>query len=258
MVRKTMQMFLVVLLAAAVICESAVEKEKVLGKLLEKYQGNEWRGSLEINTATSGNQVKVPCRFWVKGKRVRLDMVMSQPGLEEAGEQNILIDEKSVTIYQKKLGLVMKLDFTRLPEELRKPVKDVQVAISPEEMWKQILSLGDRLQVSEKVKEGRNYYLIEVNEIGEIVKDLPFLKKQETEGKISKISLWVTSADYSIERVEVFSNQVSPVIGIDFKELVKEKIPDSVFNLKIPSNVQVLDITEMLLRMTEAKKQETK
>jgi len=258
MVRKTMQIFLVALLGAAIICQSAVEKEKVLGKLVEKYQGNEWRGSLEINTVTSGNQVKVPCRFWVKGKRVRLDMVINQPGVEGAAEQNILIDEKSMTMYQKKVGLVMKLDFARLPEELRKPVKDVQGAISPEEMWKQILSLGERLQVSEKAKEERNYYLVELNEVGEVLRDLPFLKGQQTESKISKISIWVTAADYNLERVEIFSNQASPVIWIDFKELVKEKIPDSAFDLKIPSDVQVLDITEMLLRMREAKKQETK
>ena len=250
MVRK-MALVAAVLASLAVFSPAEVVREEVVRKLVEKYQGGEFRGAVEVSMMVAGNPVKTPCRFWVKGSKVRVDMVMNQPGLEEPMEQTMVFDEKGLTMFQKKLGLVMKLDFTILPEELRKQVKSARGLTSPEEALREIATLGDRLKISEKSRDGRNYYLIEVDNIEELVKQFPFTG-QQPEKKVTRVSLWVTSTDYTPERLEVFGKEAQPGLTVDFKELVKEKIPESSFDLKIPSDAQVLDITEMLLKMKEA------
>ncbi|MCM8768971.1 MAG: hypothetical protein NC911_04755 [Candidatus Omnitrophica bacterium] len=248
--RRKGRLFLAIFAGVISVATAEISREGVIKKLIEKYQGKEFRGKLEITARQGENYITIPCQFWVKGSKVRLDLTLKQPGLDEPMEHLILMDDKGVTIFQKKLGLVMKLDLTRLPEDMKKQMKNVKDYTSPEQVMRQIMTLGEKLKITEKTKDGRHYYLFEVENIQELMRELPMLDQQNI--RLGKLTLWILSSDLTFERLEVFGKENQAEVVVDFKELLAEKIADSSFDLKIPSDAQVLDLTDMLLRMREA------
>jgi hypothetical protein len=152
------------------------------------------------------------------------------------------------------LNTVMTIDLSKLPEEMRNQVKQQQSGMLSENTLKNLQSVLDSVEVVEKVRDGKNFYLItmdDIEKIGNMI-SMPGGQQQNTQQMFKKALIWVGKDSLYMERMELFGEADTPGMWIDFLEFKTDSIPDSVFKLDIPVDAKTMDMTDMIKNMAES------
>ncbi len=248
----------VFLIWIAVVCAAGflnaeVNKKELFTRIAQKYAGmQEFSGKYEINMQMMGT-----ASFWKKGDKIRIDMVVSQPGMPKPMKINVLIDGEKIIQYQKMLNTVMVIDLNKLPEKMKNQIKQQQSGMVNANTIKDLESTIDKLVVEEKTRNGKNFYLITINDVGKIKSMISMLGGQQNPQqmfKTKKALLWIGKGSLFMERMELFGETKTPDMWIDLLEFRTNSIPDSVFKLDIPNDAKIMDITDMIKNMAESMK----
>jgi outer membrane lipoprotein-sorting protein len=255
-VKKIWMAFVVVLLVVFTV-NAEVNKEELFSRIAQKYAGiQDMSGRYEMNMSMMGSMMKMPASFWKKGDKMRMDMSFSQPGMPKPMEMSMLMDSEKIIQYQKTLNTVMTVDMSKLPEELRNSMKQ-QTGVFDAKMIQTLQSVIEEVEVIEKNRDGKNFYLIKINNT-EKIRDMMSIPgvQQNTQQFFKKVSMWVNRDSLLLEKMEIYGEDSNtPGMWIDFLEFKTDSIPDSVFNLNIPKDAKVMDMTDMVKNMAGAMKQ---
>lgn len=242
-------------LGATLVLNAEVNKAELFTRMAQKYQGMEdISGKFEIGMPIMG--MKLPGTFWKKGDRMRMDMTITQPGMSKSMEQVILIDSQKILQYQKMTNTVITIDINKLPAEMREQMKKIQVPGINEDMMKNFIPIIDKIKVDENTRDGKNFYLITVNDMEKIgnIASLPG-GQQAPQQLFKKMLIWVRSDSLLWEKIEVFGESDTPAMWIDVIEFKTDSVPDSIFNFEIPTDAKVMDMTDMFKNIAESMKQ---
>jgi outer membrane lipoprotein-sorting protein len=245
----------IAIVCATGLLNAEVNKEELLTRIAQKYAGmQEFSGKYEINMQMMGSIMKMPASFWKKGDKMLMEMKMSQPGMPKPMEMVMLMDGEKIIQYHKMLNTVMTIDLSKLPEEMRNQVKQQQSGMLSENTLKNLQSVLDSVEVVEKVRDGKNFYLItmdDIEKIGNMI-SMPGGQQQNTQQMFKKALIWVGKDSLYMERMELFGEADTPGMWIDFLEFKTDSIPDSVFKLDIPVDAKTMDMTDMIKNMAES------
>ncbi len=243
----------IAVICAAGLLNAEVNKKELFTRIAQKYAGmQEFSGKYEINMQMMGT-----ASFWKKGDKIRIDMVVSQPGMPKPMKINVLIDGEKIIQYQKMLNTVMVIDLNKLPEKMKNQIKQQQSGMVNANTIKDLESTIDKLVVEEKTRNGKNFYLITINDVGKIKSMISMLGGQQNPQqmfKIKKALLWIGKGSLFMERMELFGETKTPGMWMDLLEFRTDSIPDSVFKLDIPNDAKIMDITDMIKNMAESMK----
>lgn len=243
-------------LCTTFVLNAEVNKEEFFTRMAQKYVGmQEVSGKYEMNMLMMGSVMKIPATFWKKGDKMRMDMVISQPGMPKPMEQVILMDGEKIIQYQKMFNTVMTIDLSKLPAEMREQMKQKQMFMLDANTMNNFKTMLDKVEVAEKVRDGKNFYLITINDlekIGEMI-SMPG-GQQNTQQLFKKSLMWIHQDSLFPEKVELYGDSDTPGIWIDFLELKTDSVNASVFNFDIPKDAKVMDITDMVKNMAESLK----
>lgn len=243
------------LVLATPVVFSQVSKEEVLQKIAERYQNvQELKVDMEMGMLMMGGTMKIPCTIWKKDRKMRMDMLMQQPGMPAPMEQKMVFDDQGMVIYQKAANLVMKFDFSKMPGEAREQVKKQQAFFQMDEFTRDLNALGEKTELNEATREGKKFYVFEIKDLAELAKDLPLLQKQQGQF-FKRMKFWIEPDSYCVSRLEFFAETEQPGMWMDFKNYSVGPVPTSVFSLDIPKDAKVMDMTEMVTKMMEGMKQ---
>jgi len=247
---KKLMSFLVIFLfflSSSCYCQSS--KEEILKKITEKYASiKNLSGEIEINMSIVGNIMKIPAKFWKSGKKFRMEMKMEQPGMPQPMEQIMIFDGTKMWQYQKTINLVTVIDFSKMPGKIKEEFEKHQsFAGMDERMCKIISQTAEDISLTEKEKNGKKFYVLEVKNLKDISKQIP-LQSQQKMQFFKKILIWV-NPDYYIEKIEMYGEAEEPGMWIEFKNLKEEEINPSLFKFEIPKDAKVMDMTDMMIEM---------
>ncbi len=240
------------ILFASVFANAQVNKEDFFGRMYAKYGGAEnLSGKYEINMQMMGTTMKIPVMFWKKGAKIRMDMAMSQPGMQKPWEMVMLMDGGKMIQYQKSLNMVMTADLSKLPESALKQMNQNQFFMFDENTINNLKNTGslDNVDVEERTKAGRNFYLITIRDIDKIGNVMPAPGGQNTGQIFRKALLWICGDSLLPEKMEFYGDADAPGMWIDFQDIKTDTVAESVFNLDIPADAKVMDITEQIKNM---------
>ncbi|MBN1445014.1 MAG: hypothetical protein JW957_02765 [Candidatus Omnitrophica bacterium] len=239
------------LLFTAVFVNAEVNREELFMRIANQYGGQqEVSGEYEINMLMMGATMKIPVRFWKKHDRMRMDMEISGPGMPQPMESVMVIDSEKMIQYQKALNTVIKVDMSGMSSDIKNKMSRQQSFFMPDantvENFRQIM---DQLEVEEKTKDGKNFYLITVRDIDKMGNFTSMYGGQGTQQFFKKSLLWLNQSTLFPEKMEFYGEGNTPGMWIDFLEIKTDTIDSSVFNLNIPSDAKVMDMTEAMKSM---------
>ncbi len=261
-IRRSMKRIFSVFLAIFALCavsvlNAEVNKEELFTNMAAKYPGTaEMSGKFEISMPMMGSIMKMPATFWKKGDRMRMDMTITQPGMPKPMEMVMLMDSEKIIQYQKMMNMVITIDLTKLPAEMREQMKKKQMFGMDKDTMNNFKDMLDKIEVTEKTRDGKNFYLITVNDLEKITNMVSMPGGQQAPQQMfKKMLVWVCTDSLFYDKMEIYGEADTPAMWIDFLEFKTESVPDSVFNLDIPKDAKVMDMTDMIKNMTESMKQ---
>ncbi len=241
-------------LLAAVSAQAEISRQDILNKIASNYQNvQEFSGEIEIGMSMMGTTMKTPCQFWQKGKQFRMNTLVQQPGMPQPMEQNMLFDEKGLTIYQKTLNTVMTVDFARLPAEMRDQIKKQQTFFDPNNMTREIGKILDDTDLSEKSRDGRKFYVFDIKDLKKVAQNVPANLRQQA-ALFKRMMVWVDQANYFPSRIEFYADAEQPGMWMDIKNFKAGPVNASLFTLDIPKDAKTMDMTDMLVNMSKQMK----
>ncbi|MCX8082196.1 MAG: hypothetical protein N3D17_02190 [bacterium] len=248
------RMFLVAVLVGIVFSLRAeVNKEEFFARMLQKNSNVECiSGKYEINMSMMGNIMKIPVNFWQKGNKMRMDMIMSNPGMPQPMEIYMLMDGQKMIQYQKMLKTVFTFDLEKLPENMKQQMKNNQGFIMNSDSISQLYQMIDKISVEEKIKDGKSFYLISIRDISNTGNISSTFGVQSTQQMFNKMLMWVNPSSLLPEKIEFYGDTDTPAMWIDILGLSTEPFSDSVFKLDIPADVKYMDMTETMKKMSES------
>lgn len=243
-------------LCTSFVLNAEVNKEEFFTRISQKYEGlQEISGKYEINMPMMGSIMKIPASFWKKGDKMRMDMTISQPGMPKPMEQSILMDGEKITQYQKAFNTVMTIDLNKLPPEMKAQMKKQQMFMMDAGTMNNYKNMLDSVDVEEKVRDGKNFYLVTVKDIDKTGGMFSMPGGQQSPQQMFKKSLmWIHKDSLLPGKMELYGEGDTPGIWIDFLDLKTDSIPASIFKLAIPADAKTMDITDMVKNMSESMK----
>lgn len=242
---KKIFMFLLVFLCSMSFGE--ITKEEFLQKLIAKYKNtSSLKAEAEMRMDMMGKIMTIPMKFWKKGKNFKMEMTYQQPGMEKPMEMLMVFDGTKMLQYHKTTNTVMKFDLTKFPQDLRSEWEkkyNAEKSILPD-----LEKISDNLQITEKVKNGENFYVLTVEDLQNLSKKIPSLKSKNTQF-FKRAIVWF-HRDMSPERISLYADSEKPGMEIIFKSLnTVSSLPDSIFKIDIPDDAKVIDMTDMIVNM---------
>ena len=243
-------------LCTSFVLNAEVNKEEFFTRISQKYEGlQEISGKYEINMPMMGSIMKIPASFWKKGDKMRMDMTISQPGMPKPMEQSVLMDGEKITQYQKAFNTVMTIDLNKLPPEMKAQMKKQQMFMMDAGTMNNYKNMLDSVDVEEKVRDGKNFYLVTVKDIDKTGGMFSMPGGQQSPQQMFKKSLmWIHKDSLLPGKMELYGEGDTPGIWIDFLDLKTDSIPASIFKLAIPADAKTMDITDMVKNMSESMK----
>jgi outer membrane lipoprotein-sorting protein len=243
-------------LCTSFVLNAEVNKEEFFTRISQKYEGlQEISGKYEINMPMMGSIMKIPASFWKKGDKMRMDMTISQPGMPKPMEQSVLMDGEKITQYQKAFNTVMTIDLNKLPPEMKAQMKKQQMFMMDAGTMNNYKNMLDSVDVEEKVRDGKNFYLVTVKDIDKTGGMFSMPGGQQSPQQMFKKSLmWIHRDSLLPGKMELYGEGDTPGIWIDFLDLKTDSIPASIFKLAIPADAKTMDITDMVKNMSESMK----
>jgi len=254
--KKILKVVVVSLLFSVFANAQVGNKEEILNKVADVYKGsNNLSGNIEIGMLMMGSTMKIPGKFWKSGEKFRMEMKITQPGMPKPMEQIIVFDGKTMWQFQKTMNMVTVIDFSKLPEEMQNKIKNQQNFFGlNEDFSKKISEMGDKWELSTKIKNGKKFYVFAVSDFADIAGNLP-MKSGQNMQLFKKMLLWISPVSYYVHRIEMYGESEEPGMWIEFRNLNTASISPSLFKFKIPKDAKVMNMTEMMKKMTEAMKQ---
>jgi outer membrane lipoprotein-sorting protein len=240
-----------------VVSAAEVNKEEVLKKITEKMQsGESITAKIEMNMNMMGNIMTIPTTYWKQGEKFRMEMEFKAPNMEKPMEQIMIFDGKKMWQYQKAMNTVMVIDMEKLPEKFRDKIKEQQGM--GESFIPDFKKLADKIEVEEKTKDGKNFYLLAVNDLNELSESMPMQKSMGSQQFFTKMVTWINKSTYMPERIEFYGASDTPGMWMTFKDLkTGKKLSSSLFTMDIPPDAKIVDMTDMMLNMGKSMKQGT-
>ncbi|MCM8762088.1 MAG: hypothetical protein NC905_00110 [Candidatus Omnitrophica bacterium] len=251
------KIFIVVTVLVGIISslQAEVNKEELFIRMSQQYSGlDSISAKYVINMPMMGNIMKMPVNLWHKGNKMRMDMTMSQPGMPQPMEQSMLMDGQKIIQYQKMLNTVMTIDLNKLPENMRQQMGKQQVFMMNSDAINQISKSLDKLTVEERVRDGKEFYLITVTDIAGMENFSSGMGIQGNQNMFKKILVWINPSSLFPEKIELYGETSTPAMWIDVLDIKTDIIPDSIFKLDIPADAKYIDMTESVKAMFESMK----
>jgi len=248
------KIFILLFVFFCLISFAEISKEEFLKKVVENYKDVPYlSGEIEMKMDMMGKVITMPMKFWKKDKKFKMEMTYQQPGMEQEMEISMLFDGKKMLQYQKLTNTVIKFDLTKFPDDLRneweKKYDFGKTSISDLE------KISSNLKVSEKIKNGKNYYVLTVENLQSLKKDVPALKGKNVQF-FNKVIAWLHKDNLVPEKISFYADTERPGMEIIFKSLSKAPIKDSVFKLDIPEDAKIMDMTDMMVNMIKKMKEQ--
>ena len=256
--KRILKVVIVSLLFSVFVNAQVGNKEEILNKVADVYKGSsDISGDIEIGMLMMGSTMEIPGKFWKSGEKFRMEMKITAPNMPQPMEQIIVSDGKTMWQFQKTMNMVTVIDFTKLPEEMRNKIKNQQNFFGLNENFgKKASEMGDKWEFSTKIKNGKEFYVFEINDFADIAGNLP-MKTGQNMQLFKKMLLWIEPASYYVHRIEIYGESEEPGMWIEFRNLNTASISPSLFKFEIPKDAKVMDMTEMMMKMTEKMKQPT-
>jgi len=242
-----------VILLAAVFARAEVNKEELFMRIANQYTGQQdVSGKYEINMPMMGTIMKIPVTFWKKDSKMRMDMKISNPGMPQPMESVMLIDSDKMIQYQKSFNTVIKIDMSGMPADIKNKMSQQQSFFMLDaNTINNFSQIADQLEVEEETKDGKNFYLITVRDIDKM--GFSSASGAQMPGQFFKKSLiWLNQSTLLPEKMELYGEGTTPGMWIDFLEIKTDAIDNSVFNVNIPADAKVMDMTEATQKMMES------
>ncbi len=240
-------------LTTSVFAGAEVNREELFMRIANQYTGQqEVSGKYEINMLMMGTTMKIPVRFWKKYDKMRMDMEISNPAMPQPMESVILIDSDKVIQYQKTFNTVTRIDMSKMPYEIKNKMSQQQsffmLDANTINNFRQIV---DQLEVEEKIRDGKNFYLITVRDMDKMGNFASMYGGQNAQQFFKKSLLWLNQSTLLPEKMEFYGEGSTPGMWIDFLEIKTGAVDNSVFNINIPADAKVMDMTEAMKNMME-------
>lgn len=247
------KIFILLFVFFCLISFAEISKEEFLKKVVENYKDVPYlSGEIEMKMDMMGKVITMPMKFWKKDKKFKMEMTYQQPGMEQEMEISMLFDGKKMLQYQKLTNTVIKFDLTKFPDDLRNEWEkkyDFGKTSIPD-----LEKISSNLKVSEKIKNGKNYYVLTVENLQSLKKDVPALKGKNVQF-FNKVIAWFHKDNLVPEKISFYADTERPGMEIIFKSLSKAPIKDSVFKLDIPEDAKIMDMTDMMVEMMKKMKE---
>ena len=253
-------MLVLALLMTSVFVNAEVNREELFMRIANQYTGQqEVSGKYEISMPMMGTMMKIPVRFWKNDDRMRMDMEISSPGMPQPMESVMLIDNNKMIQYQKALNTVISVDMSKMSYEMKNKISQQQsffmLDANTINNFRQIV---DQIEVEEKTRDGKNFYLITVRDIDKMGNLASMYGGQNAQQFFKKSLLWLNTDTLLPEKMEFYGEGSAPGMWIDFLEIKTEAIDNSVFNINIPADAKVMDMTEAMKKMMESMEEAAK
>jgi len=220
---------------------SEINKEETLKEIEKKYQGiSEISGTAEMKVDMMGNKIVLPVKFWGKDKNVKVEMTYQLPGVDKPIEITTLYNGEKIIQYQKSTNTAIEFDLTRL-QNFKKDF---------EENLKKISFHGISNYVD--LEDGQECYILTIKNLQEAFKDIPAIKKNSQFFK--KCVMTINKDNLLPKNICIYTNEEKPGIEISFKSLNISPINKDIFEMNLPKDAIVIDMTETLLNMIGSNK----
>ncbi|MCM8815804.1 MAG: hypothetical protein NC931_07515 [Candidatus Omnitrophica bacterium] len=236
--------------ATGILLSQAESVKDVFSKrIIEKYRDvNEMSAVVEMNMSMMGITMKMPMKVWVKGKNFRMDMSMVVPGTDKNMEQITVSDGNTVSTYNNLNNTIMTIDMNKLPEEMKKIIKNQYATKSMGFDLEMFEKIKDQIKVEETVRNGRKVYLITFDNM-EAIRNSFNIPPSVQQLPIKKLLYTIDYDSLLPVKMEIYADGETPGLWMDFIEIKTSGVPDSIFNLKFPSDAKIMDVTESLKDM---------
>lgn len=229
-----------------------VDKTTILKKAMAAYNQPELSGEIEETGLSSTNTditTFKKIKFWIKQNKSRME-VIQLPNTPRASQTTTINDGTAMWTYRAGSNVVMKMDLTKLPEDLRGSLIQ-QGSFVTKKLAEHIDDLLELASVEEKVKDGKKYYYVTIKDLN-LLRE-PVRRKIAPNDQVKKILLQIDANNYRLARIETYGNSERPTRWTDYKNIDTQPIDDSLFVYAPPADAQISDITETAIKMFEGK-----
>lgn len=231
-----------------------VNKEDFFQKLAEKYKNaNSVKSEIVVNMDMMEKLITIPVKFFKKDKKIKMELIYQQPGMEKPMEIVMIMDKEKMLQYQKTINTVIKFDFSKFPEDMKEEMEkkyDFERSVLPD-----IGKFSENIEVNEKTKEGKSFYMLTVKNLQKLVNEMPAIKSQNAQF-FTRAVAWFYR-DLTPERISLYTDSEKVGMEIIFKSLViNSPVADDEFEINIPEDAKVIDMTDMMINMMKAIKEQ--
>ena len=209
-------------------------------------------GSFEMGISMMGSAMKIPGKFWQKDEKIRMDMDIRMPGMETSMEQIMIMDGKKMLQYQKMMNTVITVDMTKMPEEIRKAMKQSSL-VGGKDTFSGMEKIADEVEIEETSRNGKKCFLLTLNDISKLSGMTP-LGMANPGQMFKKLLIWIDRETLLPALVQIFGESETPGMWIEFKDIKTSDIGEDIFKAAFPADAKQIDMTDAVMKMFEHKK----
>lgn len=211
-------------------CAKELSLDEIVEKVKEKYAGIEdYQAVYTQNMTVMGKEMVLEGKVFSKGDNMRMDLSTVIPGQDVSMDQLVIYDGKVVWAYNSMMNVVHKVEMFRLPEKVQEKIKEEQ----------KIGAWIPKFKGEIALIKGKDFYVIETKE-----------KPESQPGQFfPKILYYIGKDDFLLHRIEFYTDDKLGAT-IEFKDIqLNSGISDDKFVFEISEDVQVIDMTDNVLKM---------
>jgi outer membrane lipoprotein-sorting protein len=255
--KKVLTLLFIGLVATTFVQAQVVDKDAFFTKLEEKHsEFNEINGQFEISMKLFGTDMVIPVNFWQKNKKVRMDFKITMAGMPFPMEQTMLIDENRLVQYHSMLNTVMTADLTKMPDKIREAINRNHISmLGGKENISALNKIKDEIEIVEKKKDGKRYYVLTLKDMGKIGGAPPIMGQLNPTKLFKEMVCWIDADTFLYSKIEIYSDKPeTSCLVVDIIKLDSAKVSDDIFMVNFPEDAKQKDITEIMMKLFEFKK----
>jgi outer membrane lipoprotein-sorting protein len=233
-------------------------------KIYEKTFKKGFSGNIKITMPINGHNQKIPIKFWIKNGLFKMETSMQIPNMPIPLNMTIVFDGKT---FWNNINntMVIKLDTSKLPTQFKDEILNLK-SFNLNFEKNLIDKYYKDMEVTEESKNGNQFYVVSISK--KVFKNaqihtetpihLPMIPSVSHQSfHLRRIVLRFNEKNMFPREVKMYGLKNQILMLIQFKNLSTKPIPSSTFVFIPPQNIQVMDITNKMIKMPSNEETET-
>ena len=233
-----------------VVAGQAMTAEQLTADISQKWNNiKDFQGDMTVGIQMFGKMMKMEGTMWAKDRLFRMEMTLPPEMMPSANKPIepikvlLVFDGKTMWQMLPMMNMVTKIEYSALEGKMKNMLSGFHYSL-PAVPYK----------LSEKKRNGIEYYLLETNETNKFIQSSPVSGmgvNLPTNMPFKGISVWVNKTTLFPDLTEFyFQDNATPGMSLEFKDIKTDQgLASDLFTFQVPEGMQVMDMTASMKAM---------